>query len=49
MTEINFTPSTDLFNIDSSSGEVTLKNPPDFSTFGFSEFVVSVGDGTETI
>ena len=49
MTEINFTPSTDLFNIDSSSGEVTLNNLPDFSTFGFGEFVVSVGDGTETI
>ena len=48
MKEVNFTPATDLFNIDSSSGEVTLKNLPDFSTWGFSEFVVSVSDGTET-
>ncbi len=47
MANVTNSPVNDLFNINASSGTVSLNNAPDFKLFNAGEFVVSVSDGNE--
>ncbi|OAH06653.1 Peptidyl-prolyl cis-trans isomerase B [Rhodobacteraceae bacterium SB2] len=49
MEEVTYTPATDIFEINSTSGEITFINEPNFSNMDFKDLVVAVSDGSETV
>jgi hypothetical protein len=49
MEEVIYTPATDIFEINSTSGEITFINEPNFSNMDFKDLVVAVSDGSETV
>ena len=49
MEEVTYTPATDIFEINSTSGEISFINEPNFSNMDFKDLVVAVSDGSETV